>query len=120
VLESLPNIREAVAFPLKSRIHGEIPAAAIVLSERAEDEDISDILRYCQQLLGVRAPRQIRVVRSIPRNASDRSGRNWLLRDGARSGEEGWAPLRGTSDRACLLMALSGRGAPLNPCLLLT
>lgn len=69
VLESLPNIREAVAFPLKSRIHGEIPAAAIVLSERAEDEDISDILRYCQQLLGVRAPRQIRVVGSIPRNA---------------------------------------------------
>ena len=69
VLESLPNIREAVAFPLKSRIHGEIPAAAIVLSERAEDEDISRILRHCQQLLGVRAPRQIRVVDSIPRNA---------------------------------------------------
>jgi len=69
VLESLPNIREAVAFPLNSRIHGEIPAAAIVLSERAEHEDISDILRYCQQLLGVRAPRQIRVVGSIPRNA---------------------------------------------------
>ncbi len=69
VLESLPNIREAVAFPLKSRIHGEIPAAAIVLSERAGDEDVSEILRHCQHLLGVRAPRQIRVVDSIPRNA---------------------------------------------------
>ena len=69
VLEGLPNIREAVAFPLKSRIHGEIPAAAVVLSEKAEDEDISRILRYCQQLLGVRAPRQICVVDSIPRNA---------------------------------------------------
>ena len=69
VLESLPNVREAVAFPLKSRIHGEIPAAAVVLWERAEDEDVSRMLRHCRQLLGVRAPRQICVVESIPRNA---------------------------------------------------
>ena len=69
VLESLPNIQEAVAFPVKSRVHGEIPAAAIVLSEAAENEDISGILWHCQQLLGVRAPRQIRVVDNIPRNA---------------------------------------------------
>ena len=69
VLEGLPNIREAAAFPIKSRLHGDIPAAAIVLSERAEEEAVSHILRYCQQVLGVRAPRQIRVVGSIPRNA---------------------------------------------------
>jgi acyl-coenzyme A synthetase/AMP-(fatty) acid ligase len=69
VLESLPSVREAVAFPLKSRIHGEIPAAAVVLSEKAEDADISRMLDHCRQMLGLRAPRQIRVVDSIPRNA---------------------------------------------------
>jgi acyl-coenzyme A synthetase/AMP-(fatty) acid ligase len=69
VLESLPNVREAVAFALTSRVHGEIPAAAVVLSDEAGSEDISRILRHCQQVLGVRAPRQIRVVDRIPRSA---------------------------------------------------
>lgn len=95
VLESLPNIREAVAFPLKSRIHGEIPAAAVVLSEKAEDEDISRMLRYCQQRLGVRAPRQIRVVDSIPRNAVGKPLRKELAASQrSRSQESGPAKSR--------------------------
>lgn len=69
VLESIQGVQEAVAFPIKSRIHGEIPIAAVVLSNAVEVGDVAPMLRYCQQMLGVRAPRQIRVVKSIPRNA---------------------------------------------------
>jgi acyl-coenzyme A synthetase/AMP-(fatty) acid ligase len=58
-----------VAFALTSHVHGEIPAAAVVLSDEAGDEDISRMLRHCRQVLGVRAPRQIRVVDRIPRSA---------------------------------------------------
>jgi acyl-coenzyme A synthetase/AMP-(fatty) acid ligase len=68
-LEALSSVREAVAFPVVSRTYGEIPVAAVVLSEEAENEDISTLLSYCQQLLGIRAPRQIRIVSKIPRNA---------------------------------------------------
>jgi acyl-CoA synthetase (AMP-forming)/AMP-acid ligase II len=77
-LESLPGVLEAVAFPIKSRVHGEIPAAAVVLSGRAAAEEISGILSYCQQLLGIRAPRQIRVVSTIPRNAAGKPLRREL------------------------------------------
>ncbi|WP_020179850.1 fatty acid--CoA ligase family protein [Methylopila sp. M107] len=66
-LSGLPQVREAVAFPLASRLHGEIPAAAVVLHDSAERRDGADILAECRRLLGVRAPRRILVVEKIPR-----------------------------------------------------
>ncbi|MBK5197062.1 MAG: acyl--CoA ligase [Methyloceanibacter sp.] len=67
-LESHPDVREAVAYPIKSRIHGEIPTAAVVLSAHARSRDTEHLLEYCRQSLGVRSPRQILSVESIPRN----------------------------------------------------
>ena len=35
ILERQPDVKEAVAYPIKSRIHGEIPVAAVVLKDGA-------------------------------------------------------------------------------------
>ena len=37
ILERHPDVKEAVAYPIKSRIHGEIPVAAVVLKEGAPE-----------------------------------------------------------------------------------
>jgi acyl-coenzyme A synthetase/AMP-(fatty) acid ligase len=67
-LESHPDVREAAAFAVKSRIHGEIPVAAVVLSEGARHRNTSYLMEHCRRSLGVRAPRKIFVVDRIPRN----------------------------------------------------
>ena len=36
-LESDPDVKEAVAYAIKSRVHGEIPVAAVVLKPNAQD-----------------------------------------------------------------------------------
>jgi long-chain acyl-CoA synthetase len=77
-LESHPDVREAVAFAVKSRIHGEIPVAAVVLSANAQNRDTSHLLDHCRQSLGVRGPRRIRVVERIPRNPAGKPLR-WEL-----------------------------------------
>jgi acyl-coenzyme A synthetase/AMP-(fatty) acid ligase len=66
-LESHPDVREAIAYPVKSRIHGDIPVAAVVMQGQRQANPV-ELLNYCRQSLGVRAPRQIRIVESIPRN----------------------------------------------------
>jgi long-chain acyl-CoA synthetase len=77
-LESHPDVQEAVAYPIKSRIHGEIPAAAVVLSAKAQCRDAQHLLDYCRQTLGVRAPRQVLVVDRIPRNVAGKPLRREL------------------------------------------
>jgi long-chain acyl-CoA synthetase len=77
-LESHPDVREAVAFAVKSRIHGEIPVAAVVLSAQAQNREIAHLLDHCRQMLGVRGPRQILVVESIPRNPAGKPLRREL------------------------------------------
>jgi acyl-CoA synthetase (AMP-forming)/AMP-acid ligase II len=67
-LEGHPDVREAAAFAVKSRIHGEIPVAAVVLAEGAPSRNTSYLVEHCRQSLGVRAPREIIVVERIPRN----------------------------------------------------
>ncbi len=79
-LESHPDVLEAVAYAIKSQIHGEIPVAAVVLSEQAQNRDTSHLLDHCRQLLGMRGPRQIRVIESIPRNAAGKPLRRELAR----------------------------------------
>lgn len=66
-LEEHPDVKEAVAYPVKSRVHGEIPAAAVVLTEHASTNSAS-LLLFCRQKLGIRAPRKIVCVDRIPRN----------------------------------------------------
>jgi long-chain acyl-CoA synthetase len=79
-LESHPDVEEAVAYAIKSRIHGEIPVAAVVLSATARDRDTAHLLHHCQQSLGLRGPRQILVVDSIPRNRAGKALRRELAR----------------------------------------
>lgn len=77
-LESHPDVREAVAYPIKSRIHGEIPVAAVVLKDGAEERGVAHLLDLCRQVLGIRAPRQIYIVDRIPRNAAGKPLRRQL------------------------------------------
>lgn len=77
-LEGHPDVKEAVAYPIKSRIHGEIPAAAVVLAANAARGDLGYLLEYCRQSLGVRSPRQIVSVDSIPRNPAGKPLRREL------------------------------------------
>jgi acyl-coenzyme A synthetase/AMP-(fatty) acid ligase len=79
-LESHPDVKEAVAYAIKSRVHGEIPAAAVVLKDTVE------MLSHCRQALGIRAPRQIAVVDRIPRNSAA-GGVRWVR--GGRHGGVG-------------------------------
>jgi long-chain acyl-CoA synthetase len=73
-----PDVKEAVAYPIKSRVHGDIPAAAVVLSDNAQNRDPARLLDYCRQSLGVRGPRHIVLVDSIPRTQAGKPLRRTL------------------------------------------
>jgi acyl-CoA synthetase (AMP-forming)/AMP-acid ligase II len=77
-LASHPDVKEAVAYPIKSRVHGEIPAAAVVLSAKAQSRDPAHLLDYCRQSLGVRSPRRIVILDSIPRTQAGKPLRRIL------------------------------------------
>ncbi len=77
-LEGHPDVKEAVAYSIKSRVHGEIPAAAVVLSANAGRRDAVHLLEYCRQSLGIRGPRQIVFVDRIPRNVAGKPLRREL------------------------------------------
>ena len=69
-LENHPDVKEAVAFPVESRIHGAIPVAAVVLRNTIEANDVGKLMDFARSVLGLRAPRDIFVVDHIPRNAA--------------------------------------------------
>jgi len=77
-LEGHPDVKEAVAYSIRSRAHGEIPVAAIVFDKDAGQCDISRLMDLCRQTLGIRAPRQIIVVDQIPRSAAGKPLRREL------------------------------------------
>jgi acyl-coenzyme A synthetase/AMP-(fatty) acid ligase len=77
-LESHPDVIEAAAFAIKSRVHGEIPAAAIVLAPSAAEREPSYFREFCRQALGARGPRQIVIVDAIPRNSVGKALRRQL------------------------------------------
>jgi acyl-CoA synthetase (AMP-forming)/AMP-acid ligase II len=79
-LESHPDVQEAVAYPIKSRIYGEIPVAAVVLSANTQNRGTTHLLDHCRQSLGMRGPRQILIVESIPRNQAGKPLRRELAR----------------------------------------
>lgn len=77
-LEEHPAVREAVAFALSSRVHGEIPVAAVVLSGVHNDRNPESFVAFCRETLGVRGPRQVFVVDDIPRNSAGKPLRRRL------------------------------------------
>jgi long-chain acyl-CoA synthetase len=68
-LELHPAVRAAAALSLDSPVHGQIPVAAVQL-EAGADIDALDLQTYAREQLGLRAPRRIIIVPSLPR-ASD-------------------------------------------------
>ena len=66
-LESHPAVEAAAAFPLPSAIHGQIPVAAVELRE-GHGCTPAELVAYARTALGVRAPRRVAVVASLPRN----------------------------------------------------
>jgi long-chain acyl-CoA synthetase len=60
------GVLEAVAYPVPSAVHGQIPVAGVVLEPGAK-LDPADLLAHLRGLLGIRAPRQIMLLDSIPR-----------------------------------------------------
>ena len=76
VLESMPGVRHAACFALKSDVHGEIPVAVVEVG--AEGPDVDAITRWVRGQLGVRAPRRVVVVDALPRNAVGKVARRDL------------------------------------------
>ena len=68
VLLAHPAVAEAVAFGIPHKTWGEEVAAAVVLSEPAEE---SDIINYCKEhLADFKCPKKLFIVEKIPRTAT--------------------------------------------------
>ena len=68
VLLAHPAVSEAVSFAIPHAIHGEEPAAAVVLSGTAEAREL---IAYCREHLApFKCPRVIHIVDEIPRTAT--------------------------------------------------
>jgi long-chain acyl-CoA synthetase len=65
VLEAHPAVREAAAFPVASQRHTQIPVAAVVVSAAVSE---ADLVAWCRQQMGARAPHAIAIRPSLPRN----------------------------------------------------
>lgn len=77
VLAGHPAVADVVAYGIPSNLHGEIPAAAVVLADSALINS-SDLLGYARGTLGTRSPRIIHIVEEIPRTPSGKPA-TWLL-----------------------------------------
>ncbi|MEM1114178.1 MAG: class I adenylate-forming enzyme family protein [Pseudomonadota bacterium] len=62
------EVSEALAFPLESRLHGQIPVAAVVLKQGGEVA-AATLVKYARDKLGKLAPRKIVILDEIPRTS---------------------------------------------------
>lgn len=69
VLEAITGIRQAACFPVNSAVHGQIPVAAVV---RGQGPGLSEpeILALARSKLGLKCPRKIYFVDTIPANSA--------------------------------------------------
>ena len=72
-----PAVAEAAAFPLPSDLHQDIPGAAVVLRQATA---VEDLLAFCRERLGVRAPRTVFVLPALPRNPAGKVLKRELIR----------------------------------------
>jgi len=68
VLESHPMIKSAAALALQSKVHGQIPVAAVELLP-GKTVSVSELNAFARQHLSLRAPRRILVMSRLPRNS---------------------------------------------------
>lgn len=64
-LERHPAVKAVAAFPLRSVHHGEIPAAAVELTDGLRSDE-RELLRFAREALGLRAPRRVMIVETLP------------------------------------------------------
>ena len=73
VAKLFPGVNEAVAFAIRSPAHGDIPILAIVGSEGVME---AELLAFCREQLGLRAPKSVARLASIPRTEMGKPKRN--------------------------------------------
>lgn len=78
VLERHPDVTVAAALPLDSRVHGQIPVAAVELRGGARATP-AELQAYAREHLALRAPRRIVVMAALPRNSQGKIVRRELL-----------------------------------------
>lgn len=61
------DVAEAVAYPVRSSVHGDIPVAAIVLKPDAAEREPKAFIAHCRKTLGVSSPRRVFILDAIPR-----------------------------------------------------
>jgi len=71
VLEQHPNVLEAVALGIESRIHGNIPVAAVILKKGCILNS-NDLALWAKKILGLKSPRKIIFVQEFPRNSQNK------------------------------------------------
>jgi long-chain acyl-CoA synthetase len=77
VLESHPAVSVAAALSLPSRVHGQIPVAAVELHPNAI-VTTSELQHYARQHLALRTPRRILILARLPRNSQGKIMRREL------------------------------------------
>jgi acyl-coenzyme A synthetase/AMP-(fatty) acid ligase len=75
VVESIPGVVECAAFSIKSGTFGDIPLLAAVVSDQVRAPDIA---AFARKRLGLRAPRKVFLVDSLPRNSGGKIDRRVL------------------------------------------
>lgn len=71
-----PAVAESAAFAIKSAIHQDVPAAAVVLNTAVTPQALLD---FSKEQLGIRAPRIIMLVNALPRSPAGKVLRTALL-----------------------------------------
>ncbi len=78
VLESHPDVANAVAVGIESRVHGCIPVAAVVLNPGAKSTP-NDLLIWAKQLLALKSPKKIIFIDHIPKSPQGKIMRREVL-----------------------------------------
>lgn len=68
ILERHPSVATAAALPIASRVHGQIPVAAVELRPNTKVTP-AELQRYAREYLALRTPRRILVMDKLPRNS---------------------------------------------------
>lgn len=77
-LLAMPQVADAVAYPLPSRVHGQIPVAAVVLNPHLPAVSPQTMISICRERLGFGSPRQVFIVDEIPRSVTGKPVRDEL------------------------------------------
>ena len=70
-------VTEAAAFPIRSPVRGDIPAAAVVVQAEVSE---TDLLAHCSHWLGLHKPHGIKIVAEFPRNVSGKVAKEALAK----------------------------------------